>query len=64
MKSDPRTDFEGDDYLDSLIIMRREDPVSYRALPQAVREVVEQYEREKEVANRKKQIGRACSNGG
>lgn len=45
-------EFEPDKYIERLIDLGRSDPVAYGTLPPAVRKIVEEYEVEKEAAQR------------
>ena len=45
--------FEPDAYIEKLLIRRLSDPVWFNVLPKVVREIVEQYEREKDAADEK-----------
>jgi hypothetical protein len=40
-------EFETDTYMEGMLVMRRLEPVWYRSLPEAVKKVLEEYEREK-----------------
>lgn len=54
MKAELCAEFEPDEYIEKLIRLRESDPVAYLIYPQAVRDMVEQYEREKKAAQQKK----------
>jgi hypothetical protein len=50
MKGNFDTEFETDVYLEKLLRLRNSEPARFYMLPDAVREIVEQYETEKEAA--------------
>lgn len=53
MKAKPCPEFEEDEYIEGLIKLRESKPAAYYSYPQAVRDVIEDYEREKRDAQRK-----------
>jgi hypothetical protein len=55
MKKHTPASFEPDEYMDSLLALREKDPVRYGTLPEEVRCVLAEYEREKEAARLKDQ---------
>ena len=46
-------EFESDDYIEKLLRLRETDRIQFQTLPNAVREIVEEYERGKEAAKQK-----------
>ena len=53
MKGELGPEFERDEYIENLLRLRQTDPLQFRTLPNAVREIVEEYERGKEAAEQK-----------
>ncbi len=47
-------EFEEDTFIERVLKRRQLDPIAYHTYPQAVRDVVEEYEREKEAAQKDK----------
>ncbi|OLE53293.1 MAG: hypothetical protein AUG51_13835 [Acidobacteria bacterium 13_1_20CM_3_53_8] len=52
MEENSSTEFETDVYLEKLLRLRASDPIGLNVLPEAVRNIVEHYEREREAAKR------------
>lgn len=54
MKDEPSPEFEEDAYIERLLALRQSDATTYSTYPKAVRDAVEEYEREKEAAQKDK----------
>jgi len=54
VNDEPSLEFEEDTYTEWLLKLRQLDRVAYQTYPQAVRDAVEDYEREKEAAQKDK----------
>jgi hypothetical protein len=47
MKDEPEVEFQSDQYIERLLKLREAKPEQYNTYPQAVRDTVDEYEREK-----------------
>ncbi len=54
MKAQLCTEFVEDEYIEPLIKQRESNPAAYHAYPQAVRDTIDEYEREKKAARKDK----------
>ena len=52
MDQKKRRPFDRDEYIEHLLLLRMRDPVQYEAFPDAVKKVIEEYEREKEAVTK------------
>jgi hypothetical protein len=50
MKAELCSEFEEDMFMERLIKLRKSDPATYLTYPQAIRDVVEEYQHERETA--------------